>query len=126
MAGNPDEPFLFERFLDVRHEYRVLVLGGRVLGSVRKDDVPGDFRRNASLGGTGVPSSPSAAVRRICERSARILGCEFAGIDVAVAKDGRTYVLDVNRAPGFIAFERDTGMNIAEAFIAYAWGGRRR
>jgi RimK family alpha-L-glutamate ligase len=119
MNASPEMPFIVQEHLDIAHEYRVLTVGFRAVGAVEKHPAPGDFRRNLSLGGTAEPTGLPAGSLAICEKSSQALGYEFAGADLAVLKDGRQVMLEVNRSPGFCGYERATGQNVARRFIDY-------
>jgi RimK family alpha-L-glutamate ligase len=110
--------FTFQDYLDIEAEYRVIVIGGRALGAMRKNGPKDDFRHNLSVGAEGEKAELPRRLLRLCERAARLLGREFAGIDLAIA-GGKPYILEVNRRPGYEGFEEATGLNVARAFVHY-------
>lgn len=118
----PEMPFIVQERLDIAREYRVLTVGFRAIGAVLKHAAPGDFRHNLSLGGTAEPIELPDALLGICEKASETLGYEFAGADLAILKDGRAVMLEVNRAPGFCGYERATGENVAKRFVEYVAG----
>ncbi len=111
--------FIVQEKLNIKEEYRVLMLGEKSLGAITKTAAKGDFRANLSLGGTAEPISIPEELQLICERATRELKFEFAGVDLAVLEDGTPVVLEVNRSPGFIGFEKTTGENVAKKVIEY-------
>ncbi|MEA3249277.1 MAG: RimK family alpha-L-glutamate ligase [Patescibacteria group bacterium] len=119
MRAEPEMPHLVQEYLDIEHEYRVLTIGFRAIGAIEKHAAPGDFRRNLSLGGSATPAELPDGLMTMCEKASETLGYEFAGADLAILKDGRPVMLEVNRAPGFCGFERATGDNVAGRFIEY-------
>jgi len=110
--------FVFQKFLPIEEEYRVIVIGGKVLGAMRKLEMNGDFRRNLSLGAGAEPAELSEEHRQLCITAADVLKSEFAGVDLVMA-GGKPYILEVNRRPEFKGFERVTGLNVAKTFIKY-------
>jgi glutathione synthase len=73
---------------------RVLLLGGEILGCVRRVPAAGEFRSNVNAGGRCVPCELSGADRAICERLRPWLVEEeihFAGVDIV-----GPHVLEVN------------------------------
>jgi len=112
-------PCLLQEKLEIKNEYRILVLGFHALGAVSKEPPVGDFRRNLSLGGRAELVNLPTKTLEMCELAAKILGYEFAGVDLAETKDGRKVILEVNRTPGFSGFELATGINIARKVIDY-------
>ncbi|MFH1048012.1 MAG: ATP-grasp domain-containing protein [Patescibacteria group bacterium] len=111
--------FIVQDKLDIVTEYRVLVLGGRALGAIRKYAPEGDFRHNISLGGRAEATNISAELSSLCERATQELRYEFAGVDLAILADGQPLILEVNRSPGFTGFETATGQNVAAQVVEY-------
>jgi glutathione synthase len=73
---------------------RVLLLGGEILGWVRRVPPPGDFRSNVNAGGRCVPCELTPHDRAICERLRPWLQREeihLAGVDIV-----GEHVLEVN------------------------------
>lgn len=110
--------FVFQEHVDIEDEYRVMTVGGRAVGAVRRAPIQGEFRRNFSLGAAleSVPLTSQLSI--LAETASRVLGYALAGVDIAISR-GKPYILEVNRRPGFRGFEAATGMNIAKAFIDY-------
>ncbi len=117
--------FTFQDYLDIEQEYRVIVIGYKALGAMRKRGPKDDFRHNLAVGAEGEAARIPAAWLRMCEKAARALKREFAGIDLAIA-DGKPYILEVNRRPGFQGFEEATDLNVAGTFIDYVVKNRDR
>lgn len=73
---------------------RVLMLGGEILGSLRRIPVAGDFRSNINAGGTFTACSLTREDLAICERVGKWLaeqGIHFAGVDLV-----GPYLLEIN------------------------------
>lgn len=117
--------FTFQECLPIREEYRGLVIGGKFVGAMKKVRPESDFRHNLAVGAVGERAELPRSLSLICERAARVLNREFAGVDLAIA-EGKPYILEVNRRPGFIGFEEATGINVAEIFIKYVAQNRDR
>jgi ribosomal protein S6--L-glutamate ligase len=52
------------------------------------------------------------------------MGARFAGVDLLYGRDGTCYVIEVNAVPGWQAFQRVTGIDVADAVIARLEVGR--
>jgi len=111
--------FTFQDYLKIAAEYRVMTIGFKAIGAMRKIPPAGDFRHNIAVGAVGIAADLPPKILRLCEKAARLLGQEMAGIDLAIVR-GRPCVLEVNRTPGFESFEPATGINVAAAFLRYA------
>ncbi|MEN1681238.1 MAG: RimK family alpha-L-glutamate ligase [Planctomycetota bacterium] len=96
-------------------DYRLLVIGDRVLGIKRVSD--GDWRTNVSLGGRAEPLEVTGELAELAHRAAAAVGAPLAGIDVLPARDGRRLVLEVNAVPGWRALTRVTGVDVARLVL---------
>lgn len=104
-TDNPGKRFMFQKFINKKEEYRVLVLGETV-GSyeVKTSSDPNEFRNNVSLGATEDfkdVSTMTEEVKYASVKAARVLRIEIAGVDIVLDVDGGVWVLEVNRGPGF-------------------------
>ncbi len=112
-----DAVLYLQRFVDHPGcDIRVLVLDGRVLGGMRRvsDD---DFRTNVSREGRGEAHTVTDTEAEWALRAAAATGARFAGIDILYDRDGNGFVIEVNAVPGWRAFEKVTGMDVARIVI---------
>jgi ribosomal protein S6--L-glutamate ligase len=98
-------------------DVRVLVLDGRVLGAMRRR-TNGDFRANISCRGTAEKHAVTDGEARSALAAAEATEARFAGVDLLYGRDGTCYVIEVNAVPGWQAFRRVTGIDVADAVIA--------
>ena len=100
------------------HDFRIFVLRGAVLGSMRRHATPGEWRTNVSLGGRAEPCPLDVEAARLAIQAARALGAEMAGVDLIPDLDrGRLTILEVNAVPGWRALSRVTGIDVASAVL---------
>lgn len=99
-------------------DLRLLVLNGRVLGAIRRRSAS-DFRTNVARQGTAEPHPATAVESDLALRSAGVVGAPFAGVDVVYDRLGRAAVLEVNAVPGWKAFARVNGQDVAAQLLAY-------
>jgi RimK family alpha-L-glutamate ligase len=96
-------------------DYRVFVVGGRVLGAIaRRAD---GWRTNVSRGGEATPAKLPDAWAALAIRAAAAVGAEYAGVDLLPARDGTLYVLEVNGIPGWRGLQEATGIDVAGALV---------
>jgi ribosomal protein S6--L-glutamate ligase len=108
------------------HDLRVLVLQGQVLGAMLRHAVGLDWRTNVALGGRAEPYQLGSEAERLALAAARAIGAEVAGIDLVEDLDsGRVLVLEVNAVPGWRAFSRVTGIDVAAAILSGLRDARR-
>jgi tetrahydromethanopterin:alpha-L-glutamate ligase len=98
------------------HDLRLFVLGGAVLGAMRRHAPAGDWRTNISLGGRAEPHRLSAQEERLAVAASRAVGAEVAGVDLILDGD-RLLVLEVNAVPGWRALSQVTGIDVAAAVL---------
>ncbi|MDD7214701.1 MAG: RimK family alpha-L-glutamate ligase [Clostridia bacterium] len=112
-------PHLYQKFIKESYgrDVRVIVIGGKVFGAIKRVS-DGDFRSNLSLGGKAEIFTPDEKLIGLAEKTARLLGLDYCGIDFLFTENGFT-VCEVNSNAFFKGFESATGLNVAEAFVRY-------
>lgn len=111
--------FYIQEFLPLAADYRVLVVADQVVGAMLRIPKKGDFRANFSLGGTVQPAELTDGLRDLAAKAAKATNCNFGGVDVVYTKEGKPYLLEVNRTPGFQGFTQAHGINVAKMFVDY-------
>jgi len=81
-------------------DLRVLVLLGQVVGGMRREAVPGEFRTNFSLGARVFRCPADPATEALALRAADALDLDLAGVDIMITPGGPK-VLEVNANPGW-------------------------
>ncbi len=111
------EEVVLQRFCPPGGEsFRVLVLGGRVLGVTRHVAKAGEFRTNAARGGVVEPFAEDPELTRLAVAAAAACGLSFCGVDLW--RDGEILVVgEVNPTPGWKFFARATGIPVARHLV---------
>ena len=99
-------------------DLRVLVIGGKVVGAMKRTAPDGDFRANITAGGTGEGYEVTPEIDYIARETARTLGLTIAGIDLLFDKRGFR-VCEANSNPGFSGFEKYCKVNVADLITEY-------
>jgi len=102
-------------------DIRCLVVHDRVVASMKRQHLGGDFRSNLHQGGTALPYLPTPHETQLAVESARAIGLSVAGIDLIHTHDG-PLVLEVNASPGLEGIESVAKIDLAELIID-AWIG---
>ncbi len=114
--------YVLREFIPNDGDLRVFVIGGRVIGVMKRSPKSGEFRANISQGGSGTVFDLSTRpdIQAMAERIAVVRGLDFAGVDVIInSKTDQAYLLEVNDGPQIEGFERYTGVNVAGLMIEY-------
>jgi len=109
--------FLWQECLPTRWDIRVIVLGGKAIGGMKRSAVGEEFRSNFSLGGAVEKYELSAKEIELAEKVARVCGLDYCGVDIMKDNDGNDYILEVNRQCQFQGFEKSTGINVAKKVV---------
>lgn len=115
------EDVLIQRFVTEARgrDLRALVVGGEVVGAMRRHACEGEFRSNIHRGGVGESVTLSRSLERLALQAARAIGVELAGVDMLESKNG-PLILEVNSSPGFQGLEEATGTDIALRIMEHA------
>lgn len=113
-------PLLFQAL--VRESYgrdvRINVVGDRVVASMLRRGVQGDFRSNLTLGGSMEPYAPTREEASLALRAAQALGLAFAGVDVLFGREG-PLLCEVNSNAHFKTTLACTGVNMAREILRH-------
>ncbi len=124
--------FLWQKCLPTRWDLRIIVLGGKAIGAMKRSAVGEEFRSNFSLGGKVEQWTLSEKDKEIAEKVAKVCGLDYCGVDIMKApksqfqisndkkymeEDYDSFVLEVNRQCQFQGFEKSTGINVAKAVV---------
>lgn len=99
-------------------DFRAFVLGGRVIGAIRRTAREGEWRSNVAVGGRAEAVTLDPGAERLAIRAAEAVGARMAGVDLLPDEDsGRLVVLEVNAVPGWRALSRETGVDVASTIL---------
>lgn len=103
-------------------DWRVLVVGGRAVTAMRR--VSAHWVHNVAQGARCEPAELTAELAQPAEDAARVLGMDYAGVDLmplAAAATSRSaqgiQVIEVNGVAAWQGLQRVTGFNIARAIV---------
>lgn len=98
-------------------DIRAIVVGSRVVASMKRQSLDDDFRSNLHKGGEGTSIKLTTEESRIAIKAAKAMGLHIAGVDLMRSNRG-PLVLEVNASPGF-GIEHVTNRNVAAKIIDY-------
>ncbi len=105
-------------------DIRAVVVGGRVVASMKRQSLDDDFRSNLHQGGEGTTVKLTDEEKKLAIKAAKAMGLPVCGVDMMRSSRG-PLVLEVNSSPGF-GIEKVTGRNVAEKVIEYVERNAKR
>ena len=110
---------MVQRYLppDGRRDIRILVVGGEAICAASLTPQKGEFRANFHLGGDIRAIDLSADLVEPAVAAAAVVGCDVAGVDMMVGRDGLPQIIEVNYSPGFRGMEAASGLDVARRMI---------
>ena len=97
-------------------DLRLFVVDGKVVATIQREAMPGEFRANIHLGGTASVIKPTADEKKIAIRAAKAMDLRVAGVDIIRSSKG-PLLLEVNSSPGLEGIEGATNKDIAGEMI---------
>ncbi|MEL6487354.1 MAG: 30S ribosomal protein S6--L-glutamate ligase, partial [Pseudomonadota bacterium] len=99
-------------------DIRALVVGGKVVGAMKRSGAPDDFRSNLHRGGSAQVVKITPAERSTAVSAARRMGLNVCGVDMLRSNHGPV-VMEVNSSPGIEGIENATGQDLASKIIEF-------
>ena len=97
-------------------DLRLFVIDGKVVATIQREALPGEFRANIHLGGTASLIKPTKEERIIAIKAAKAMNLKVAGVDIIRSSKG-PLLLEVNSSPGLEGIEGATNKDIATEMI---------
>lgn len=112
--------FLVQEFVkeSAGEDIRALVVGSRVVASVKRQSLDDDFRSNTHQGGVGVPVKLTDEEKKTAVRAAKAMGLPICGVDMMRSANGPV-VLEVNSSASLKTPETITKRDVATKIIEY-------
>lgn len=119
--------YMLQEYIENSGDYRILVLGEKVLGIMKRtSQSKTEFRNNFSTGGKVEISDLPEDIKKIAIESAKVCGLMIAGVDViykSKVESGKSeseyYILEVNKGPQFWGFMEATGIDVPREIVKF-------
>lgn len=99
-------------------DIRCFVIGGKVVASMKRQALEGEFRSNIHRGGSASLIKITPEERSTAVRAAKTMGLNVCGVDILRSNHG-PLVMEVNSSPGLEGIEEATGKDIAGQIIRF-------
>ena len=113
------QPFLIQEYIETGGvDVRALVVGDKVVASMKRKAVKGELRANIHAGGTGEVCVLDEKTKRIAIDTSISVGADICAVDMLESAKG-PLVIEVNLSPGLQGITRATGINVADKIAKY-------
>lgn len=112
--------FLVQEFIkeSAGTDIRAVVVGNRVVASVKRQSLDDDFRSNTHQGGVGVKVKLTPEEEKTAIKAAKAMGLPICGVDMMRSNEG-PLVLEVNSSASLKSPELITHRDVATKIIEY-------
>ncbi len=112
--------FVFQEFIATSkgRDIRVNVVGNEIVAAMYRYSTT-DFRANITNGGTASMIELTEEQQSISIEAAKVLGAEYAGVDLLFGENEQPIVCEVNAAAHIRNIYNVTGINVGEKLIEY-------
>ena len=114
--------YMLQEFIPNDGDYRVLVLGEKVLGVMKRSSQnKKEFRNNYSAGGSVEIADLPEEIKQLAVKAAKVCGLAVAGVDVAFRDFDMTkpVIWEVNKGPQFKGFMKATGIDVPAEIVKF-------
>ena len=112
--------YVFQEFIATSRgrDIRVNIVGGEIVAAMYRHSET-DFRANITNGGVATVIELTEPQKALAIQAAHAVGAEFAGVDLLFGDNEEPLVCEVNAAAHIRNIYNVTGINVADAMIAY-------
>lgn len=113
------EPIFLEEYIpNPGEDIRVFVIGGEVLGAMKRIAQKDELRTNIGIGGTGKPTTIDTKMKDIAIKAADVLGTDITGIDIIKGPKGPV-IIEANVNVHFEGITKALGINVAKEIVEF-------
>lgn len=112
--------YVFQQFVASSRgrDIRVNLVGGEIVAAMERSSET-DFRANITNGGSAKPVLLTERQQTVAKQATAAVQAEFAGVDLLFGEQDEPLVCEVNAAAHIRNIYHVTGINVADAMIAY-------
>lgn len=114
--------YMLQEFIPNDGDFRVLVLGEKVLGVMKRSSQSEDeFKNNYSAGGKVEVADLPEEIKQLAIKAANVCGLAVAGVDVAFRDNDfkKPVIWEVNKGPQFKGFMQATGIDVPAEMVKF-------
>ena len=113
-------PHIFQEFISSSRgvDYRVIVIGGKVIAYMKREN-KNSYLSNLATGGKAYVVKLPQEYIDVAEKAAKILDLDYCGVDLLIGPSGEPILSEVNSNAFFEGIEKTTGINVAGEYAKY-------
>ncbi len=116
-----NQPFIIQEYIDTNNtDVRIIVVGGKVVASMRRIAKGEEKRSNVHQGGSVEPYEPDDYVKKIAIETAQAIGADVCGVDILEGPKG-PLVLEANISPGLQGITAATKIDVADLIAKHLY-----
>ena len=121
MATLGNKPMIIQEFVESSfgRDIRINVVGDKVVASMYRYSVNGDFRANITSGGKMKSYEPTPEQETMAISACKAIGLDFGGVDILFGENDSSVLCEVNSNAHFKNIFDCTGINVADYIISY-------
>jgi len=119
---DPQADLLIQEYIKTDFDVRVLILEGKIVATMQRDVLEGDFRSNYSQGAKVKKYNLSELETEQSLLAAKSVGGILSAVDFIPSNDPKNkppYMLEVNSSPGTEGIEEASGKNIVKEILEH-------
>ena len=119
---DPQADLLIQEYIKTDFDVRVMVLDGKIVATMQRDVLEGDFRSNYSQGAKVKKYNLSELETEQSLLAAKSIGGILSAVDFIPSNDPKNkspYMLEVNSSPGTEGIEEASGKNIVKEILEH-------
>jgi len=119
---DPETDLLIQEYIKTDFDVRVLILDGKIVATMQRDVLEGDFRSNYSQGAKVKKYNLSELETEQSLLAAKSVGGILSAVDFIPSSDPKNkppYMLEVNSSPGTEGIEEASGKNIVKEILEH-------
>lgn len=118
-------PFLIQEYIETEgSDIRAIVVGDKVVASMKRKAVREEKRANIHAGGKGEPIVLDAYARKIAVNTAKSIGAEICAVDILETVK-EPMVIEANLSPGLQGITSVTKIDVADKIAKYLYDKTR-
>ena len=115
------QPFLLQEYIETGSvDIRAIVVGGKVVASMKRKAIIGEKRSNIHTGGVGEAVQLDSHAKKIAIDTAEAIGADICAVDMLDSPKGHL-VIEANLSPGLQGITKATKIDVADKIARYLY-----